>query len=429
MTGFLSATAFMLVMLFAGVWVAIALGTAGFVGLYDILGYDRVIRILGNLAWDQTTNYVLIAVPLFIFMGEILFQAGIMDRVYGAASRIFRALPGGLLQTNIAASTLFAACSGSSVASAATIGAVGYPQIRSRGYNKPLALGSIAAGGTLGILIPPSILFIIYGSLAEVSIGQLFLAGVLPGLILAVLFAIYIAVRVRIDPALAPKEEGVRVSEMLFAVLDLWQMHILAIVVLGGIYAGVASPTEVAGLGAFLALVFAAIERRLTLQAVITAGINSVRQTCMILFIVMTAKLLALTLVYFQVPTMLVDFTNSVGASRLQVLVAVCVLYVIMGMFFDGLSMMVITIPFVVPVVQAFQVDLIWLGVLVCILIEIGLLTPPVGINLFVLQGATGEPFKDIAGGSLPFVALQGVGVVLLFLFPSLALYLPSLLF
>ncbi|MBI3993993.1 MAG: TRAP transporter large permease [Candidatus Lambdaproteobacteria bacterium] len=429
MVGFSAAVVFMLAMMLGGVWVVVSIGAAGIVGLFNILGFERVVVALGSITWETNTNFVLVALPLFVFMGELLFQTGIMNRIYVSASKIVSGLPGGLLQTNIAACTLFAACSGSSLASAATIGSVGYPQIVPRGYDRPLALGSIAAGGTLGILIPPSIIFIIYGSMAEVSIGRLFMAGVLPGLLLATLYVLYIAARALLNPALAPREPNVGWRDMLKAVGELWQVILLAAVVLGGIYGGVASPTEVAALGAVLALVFAAVARTLTWRAVRASALNTVRQTCMILFIIMAAKLFAMTLIYYQIPNRMVGWIEMLGLSAMLLVVAVCLLYLAMGTFFDGVSMMVITIPFVVPMMLALQVDLIWLGVLVCIMIEIGLLTPPVGLNIYVLQGATGESMRDIVVGSMPFVLCQVLTALLVLFYPQLALFLPSLLF
>lgn len=429
MAGVLATGVLMLLLLASGVWVAVALGSAGFVGLVMKLGVDRVISFFGKIAWEQNTNFVLIAVPLFIFMGEILYRAGIMERIYTNAAKLVSFLPGGLLQTNIAACTMFAACSGSSVASAATIGSVGYPLIVPRGYDRPMALGSIAAGGTLGILIPPSIIFIIYGSLAEVSIGKLFLAGVFPGVMLATFYGLYIAARALINPDVAPKEKPESFGEMVGAFLRLWQVLLLAVVILGGIYGGVASPTEVAGLGAFLSLIFAISSRKLNWEVIKVAGLSSIRQTAMILFIIMTAKLLSLVLIYYQLPNTLVDWINGVGASALSVILLVCAIYLFMGMFFDGVSMMVITIPFVVPIMQVLNVDLIWLGVLICLMIEIGLLTPPVGLNLYVLQGATNEPLRDIITGSLPFILFQFLAVAIVLSFPALAVWLPNTMF
>jgi hypothetical protein len=231
-------TALMLALLLSGVWVAASLGLAGAYGLTQLLSFDRMVSIVGKMTWQQGTSFVLVALPLFILMGEMMLQAGIMQRIYNAASKLVAALPGGLLQTNIAASMVFAACTGSSLASAATIGSIGYPTVAGRGYNKPLALGSIAAGGTLGILIPPSIIFIIYGTLAEVSIGKLFLAGVIPGLLLGFVYAVYIAFRAVLDPSLAPREPRSSWAEVGRALVSLWPILVLVVVVLGGIYGG-----------------------------------------------------------------------------------------------------------------------------------------------------------------------------------------------
>jgi tripartite ATP-independent transporter DctM subunit len=419
----------MLVLMCGGVWVAASLGLAGAYGLTQLLSFDRMLTIIGRMSWQQSTNFLLVALPLFILMGEILLQAGMMQRIYTAASKIVAALPGGLLQTNIAASMLFAACSGSSLASAATIGSVGYPQLSKRGYDAKLALGSIAAGGTLGILIPPSIIFIIYGTLAEVSIGKLFLAGVFPGLLMGLLFSVYIAMRSLMDPDLAPKEPAPSWKEVGHAVLSLWQVAVLVIVVFGGIYGGIASPTEIAGVAAALTLVFAAIEGKLTRKALLTASLNTVRQTSMLMLVIIMAKVLSLTLIYGQVPGLVMEWVQTVGANKVHLVLFVIGLYLIMGMFFDGLSMMVITLPLIVPIMMAANVDLVWLGVIVCIAIEVGLLTPPVGLNLFVMQGSTGEALSKVIYGSMPFVGLQILVVLIVLLYPPIATFLPQRLF
>lgn len=414
-----------IVLLMAGVWVAVGLGLSGIIGLSQTLGLDRALEIAGKMVWEQNTSFVLLAIPMFILMGELLFQSGIMTRVYLRAATVVTGIPGGLLQANIAACTVFAACSGSSVASAATIGSVGYPEISQRGYDKPIALGSIAAGGTLGILIPPSIIFIIYGSLSDVSVGKLFLAGLLPGLALAGLYSLYIAVRCIVDARLAPVVPGVGIGERLRALAGLWQIGVLIFVVLGGIYGGVASPTEVAALGAALALLFSMVSGDFTLALVWRAGLAAVRQTSMILFIIFTAKILAMTLVFFQVPAAVVNWVNAHDLTFGNIFLAVVVIYLILGMFIEGIAMMVLTIPFIVPIMAAVHMDPIWMGVEICILIEVGLLTPPVGMNLFVLQGVTKEPIRDVIAGSLPFILLQGVMIAALYYWPGLALYLP----
>jgi tripartite ATP-independent transporter DctM subunit len=429
MTHLLIATVLMFALMLGGVWVAAALGLAGAYGLAELLDFDRMVSIVGKMVWQQSTSFVLVALPLFILMGEIMLQAGIMQRVYNAASKLVAALPGGLLQTNIAASMIFAACTGSSLASAATIGSVAYPTIAARGYDKRLALGSICAGGTLGILIPPSIIFIVYGTLAEVSIGKLFLAGILPGILLGAVYSVYIGVRALLDPSLAPREPASSWKEIGSALCRLWPIIAIVIVVLGGIYGGVASPTEIAALAAALTFLFAAFERTMTFEKVRIACLNTVKQTSMILLVIIMAKVLSLTLIYSQVPNLAAAWVQSIGATTTLIILAVLALYLVMGMFFDGVSMMVITIPFIIPIMNAANVDLVWLGVLICINIEVGLLTPPVGLNLYVMQGSTGEPFRTIVEGALPFAILQLMVMFTIFLFPGIATMIPDGLF
>jgi C4-dicarboxylate transporter, DctM subunit len=427
MAAILVTFALTLVLLITGVWVGVGLGVSGVVGLIQVLGWDRAVDIVGKVTWEQNTSFVLVAIPMFIFMGELLFQSGIMTTVYLRAATLVRGIPGGLLQANIAACSIFAACSGSSVASAATIGSVGYPEISKRGYSKPIALGSIAAGGTLGILIPPSIIFIVYGSLAEVSIGKLFLAGVVPGLALSAIYSLYIALRCLADPSLVPPEPRASFGERVRAALGLWQMGLLVVVVLGGIYGGIASPTEVAALGAALAILISLVSGNFTFAGLWKAGISTVRQTSMILFVIFTAKILAVTLIYFQVPAAMVAWIGASEMTAGHIFLAIVIVYLVLGMFVDGIAMMVLTIPFIVPIMQNAHMDLVWMGVVVCILIEIGLLTPPVGLNLYVLQGVTGEAMRDVIVGAAPFILLQFGMVIALYLWPQIAMYLPNL--
>jgi C4-dicarboxylate transporter DctM subunit len=416
-----------LLLLAAGVWVGVGLGLSGIIGLTQVLGWERAVDIVGKVVWEQNTSFILVAIPMFIFMGEILFQSGIMSTIYLRAATVVSGVPGGLLQANIAACTIFAACSGSSVASAATIGSVGFPEIAKRNYSKPIALGSIAAGGTLGILIPPSIIFIVYGSMAEVSIGRLFLAGLVPGLLLAFLYALYIAVRCLIDPSLAPREARATTGERLKALVGLWQMGILIVVVLGGIYGGIASPTEVAALGAFLSILIAIGARTFTMGVLWRAALATVRQTSLILFVIFTAKILSVTLIYFQIPATVVSWIGAAEMTPLHIFLAIVAVYLLLGMFVDGIAMMVITIPFIVPILTNAHMDLVWMGVIICILIEVGLLTPPVGLNLYVLQGVTGESIRDVIIGATPFIAFQLLMIAMLYAWPSIALFLPKL--
>ncbi len=426
MTGPIIITLLMTIaLLAAGVWVGVGLGLSGLIGLTQMLGVERSLEIAGKIVWEQNTNFVLLAIPMFIFMGELLFHSGIMSKVYLRTATLVTGIPGGLLQANIFACTIFAACSGSSVASAATIGSVGFPEISKRGYNKPIALGSIAAGGTLGILIPPSIIFIIYGSLSDTSVGKLFLAGLVPGLLLACLFSLYIGIRCTADPRLAPGVERCSFGKRLRALAGLWQMVLLVFVVLGGIYAGVASPTEVAALGASMALLFAITSGHFKFEILWHAGLAAVRQTSMILFIIFTAKILSMTLIYFRVPAVVVAWVESHDMSAAHIFLMVVAIYLILGMFIEGIAMMVLTVPFIVPIMTTMNMDPIWMGVVICILIELGLLTPPVGLNLFVLQGVTKEPIRDVIVGTMPFICFQLLAIAALYFWPDIAMFLP----
>jgi C4-dicarboxylate transporter, DctM subunit len=419
----------MFLLLASGVWVAVSLGVAGYVGLYAVLGHERTILLLGKILWELNTGYVIIALPLFIFSGELLFHAGIMKRIYDAVGKIVNFLPGGLIQSNIAACTVFAACSGTSLAAAATIGSVGYPQLKAKNYDRFLSLGSIAAGGGLGILIPPSIIFIIYGGMAEVSIGKLFLAGVFPGLLLALLYSMYVGLRAILNPSLAPKEPRSSFLDIARAAVSLWPVVLMVIIVLGGIYGGVASPSEVAALAAAITALFAVMNGTFSCKLLRDAGLATIKQTSMIMFILTAAKLVASNLIYYQVPNSMASWIESTQIGPYTAVILLCLLYIILGMFFDGLSMMVITVPFIAPIMVQMGIDLVWLGVIVVMMIEVALLTPPVGLNLFVLHGATGEPIRAIVRGSMPFVILQLLVVVALFMFPQIALFLPSTTF
>lgn len=416
----------MFVLLAGGVWVAVSLGTAGYFGLVSVIGHDRAILLLGKILWELNTSFVIVALPLFIFSGELLSHAGIMRKIYDSVGKLVNFLPGGLLQTNISACTVFAACSGTSLAAAATIGSVGYPQIKAKNYSRTVALGSIAAGGGLGILIPPSIILIIYGGMAEVSIGKLFLAGVFPGIILATLYSLYVGARALLDPSVAPREPMSPFGEIVRALLSLWPVLVMVIVVLGGIYGGVASPSEVAALAAVIAALFAVVNGSFSLKMLTDAGIATIKQTSMLMFILITAKMIASILIFYQVPNTVAGWLTESEIAPLTAVIMLCIVYLFLGMFFDGLSMMVITVPFIAPIMIQMGVDLVWLGIIVVLMIEVALLTPPVGLNLFILHGATGEPIKLVIQGAWPFIVLQAIVVVMLFVFPQIALWLPG---
>ncbi|HSF01936.1 MAG TPA: TRAP transporter large permease subunit [Solirubrobacterales bacterium] len=423
------AIALMLVLLAGGVWIAFAVGIGAVAALWPTLG-TRTLTLIGLQSWDTTTSFVLVAIPLFVFMGEILSASGLVTRLYAGVSRLIRGMPGDLVQTNLFACSIFAACSGSAVASAATMGRVSYgEQVVRRGYDAPLVLGSVAAGGTLGILIPPSIFFIVYASISDQSVGRLFLGGVVPGVVVSLAFMVYVAVRCLVNPRLVPPaagEERPALSARLAGLVEIWPFLLLIVAVLGSLYGGVATPTEAAGVGASAALLIAAGYRTLSWRGLRTACLGTVKTSCMLFFIIISAKIMALALAYYGVPAVMRQFATSLGSPSLLLLL-ISVIYLLLGTVFEDFSLMIIMLPFVLPMVQAAGFDLVWFGVFMTVLLEAGLLSPPVGLNLFVIQGVTGAPLAQVVRGSIPFlVILLGAGV-LLALVPDLALWLPGL--
>ncbi|MBI4590536.1 MAG: TRAP transporter large permease, partial [Candidatus Rokubacteria bacterium] len=345
-------------------------------------------------------------------------------------AKAIRGLPGGLVQTNLIACTIFAACSGSSLASAATMGRVAYPeQVGKRGYDPGLVLGSVAAGGTLGILIPPSIFFIVYGSIGDQSVGKLFLAGLFPGLMMSSFFILYVAIRCVVQRGLVPAEAGANPdggwAVRLAGLLEIWPFLVLIVAVLGGLYGGIATPTEAAGVGASVSLVIALGYRTVTWRRFLDACRGTVRTTSMIFFILISAKVMAVALAYYGVPSLMKDFARSFG-SPLILLLIISFVYLVLGTVFEDFSLMIILLPFVLPAIQAAGYDPIWFGVYMCMLLEAGLLSPPVGLNLFVIQGVTGAPLGQVVWGSMPFLFLLLMGAAIIVAFPQIAIWLPS---
>jgi C4-dicarboxylate transporter, DctM subunit len=384
------------------------------------------------------SSFVLVAVPLFILMGEILVRSGISERMYRVLSHWLAPLPGGLLHSNIASCAIFAAVSGSSAATAATIGSVSLPAFRQRGYSEQLAVGSLAAGGTLGILIPPSISFIIYGVLVEESIGRLYMAGFIPGFLLAGVFMVIIAVMVKIWPRLAPPETAPSWQIRLVGLLALIPMLVLMFIVLGTIYLGVATPTEAAAFGVVAALGLTALEGRLNLRMLADTALATVRSSCMIMLIVTGAFTLSFALAILGVPAQVTDWVTGMQLSPVALVIFLIVFYLLLGTFMESLSMMVTTIPILVPALKAAGVDLIWFGVIMVVLVEAALISPPEGINLYVIHGirksvqseaglASGT-ITDLYLGVLPFMLGMAIVLVLLVLFPDIALWLPNVM-
>lgn len=416
----------MVVLMLVGLPIAAVMMGVGLLGGMIAFG-DAFFVSTASIAWGTLSENGLTAIPLFVLLGELLLRSGMADGMYRAFAAWFGRLPGGLLHTNIGCCALFAATSGSSVATAATIGTVALPSLRRNGYPMPDALGSLAAGGTLGILIPPSVNMIIYGSMTNTSVGKLFIAGIIPGLLLSGSFMLYIWIKatVRRDPI---RHGVVPLAEKIAALREVVLPLVIFGMVMGTLYLGIATATESAAIGVVAALVLIAGSRKLSLELLTNCFLSSARTTGMILLIVLAAFVLNLALSLTGVGEALTQWVTGFGLSQWQMLVALIGFYLVLGMFMDTLSMMVATIPLSFPVATSLGVDPIWFGIFIVIMCELGLITPPVGMNLFVVQGIRPDRggLEDVIRGALPYAAIMIVFTLLLIAFPQIVLWLPE---
>ncbi|WP_372966617.1 TRAP transporter large permease [Marinobacter sp.] len=414
-------------MMMAGVHVAVAIFSVSAIGTLVYLGLP-LLYSFGDTLWGTLNNFLLTAIPLFILLGELLLRSGITDRMYNSLSVWLSRMPGGLLHTNVGASTVFAAMSGSSVATAATIGTVALPALSDRGYNERLALGTLAAGATLGILIPPSINMIIYGAITNTSISKLFIAGILPGLVLAGCFMLAIMAFSLLRPGVAgDPEPRVPLGQRLRSLADLLPPAFIFAIVIGSIYSGWATPTEAAALGVVAALVLAAIYRKLTIRMLHESFLSMARTTAMIMLIIAAAFFMNYIVGILGIPSTLTNWVAGLGLTPLGLILALVVFYLVLGCFLETLSMMIATVPIVVPMVVAFGYDPVWFGIFLVIMMEISLITPPIGMNLYVVQGVRGKgSITDVMLGSLPFLAIMLLFVLLIIIWPELVMWLPD---
>ncbi len=407
--------------------VAAVLAVTGLI-LGETYSFLNLMPAIGELAWSASTSFILVAVPLFILLGEILLRSGIAERMYAAMTHWLAWLPGGLMHSNVGTCTMFAAVSGSSVATAATIGTVAIGEVDRHKYHEPFFLGTIAAGGTLGILIPPSINMIVYGVLTETSIPQLYLAGFTPGLILAALFMLTVLIGCTLKPRWGGRKIKTDWQARWRSLPDLIPPLIIFFVVIVTIYLGWATPTESAALGVIIALILAAWRRQLSFAMLRAALEGTMRTTGMTMIILVAAFFLNFVISSIGLTSKVNAFVLDVGLSPMDTLITVVIFYLVLGMFMETLSMMVATVPIVTPVIIALGFDPVWFGVLIMLLIETAMITPPVGINLFIVQGVRGRgQLHDVMLGAAPFVVSLVVMVVLLIMFPEIALWLPNL--
>ena len=423
----LSKTLFILLGLIAlAVPVAASLGWLG-LSLQYLESPMPLHRALGDMVWQTGTDFLLVAIPMFILLGEILLRAGIAERMYDGIVKWVGWLPGGLMHANIGSSALFAATSGSSVATAATIGTVAVPQIAKRGYNEPLFLGTIAAGGTLGILIPPSINLILYGLLTDTSVPELYLAGFIPGFMLAMLFMATIVILCMMRPGWGGERVRASWDERVKALPAFLPPLGIFVVVVGSIYAGLATPTEAAALGVVAALALAAANRTLTLPMLRAAIEGTMRTTSMIMLIILAAVFLNFVLSIIGLTQQLADFVTGLGLTPTQTMLMIIAVLVLIGCFMETLSMLLTTAPLITPIVVALGYDPVWFGILLMVLLETALITPPIGINLYVVQGIRKSgKMGEVMVGALPFVITMFAMIGLLMIFPQLALWLPE---
>jgi C4-dicarboxylate transporter DctM subunit len=425
------------------IWVAIAL----LIGLLAIsipiaaamaalgLSLDAIYSFLplrlalGEMSWGVSTDFILFAIPLFILLGELLLRSGIAERMYAAMSQWLSWLPGGLMHSNIGTCTLFAAVSGSSVATAATIGTVAVNEIDRHGYNERLFLGTIAAGGTLGILIPPSIVMIVYGALTETSIPQLYLAGIVPGLVLAAMFMLTVVIACVVKPEWGGDAITISSAERWRTLPDLIPPLFIFIVVIGSIYSGIATPTESAALGVLGAIALTAFQGSLNWKMLAASIEGTIRTSSMIMLILIGATFLSFVMTSVGIGRQVTNLITESGLSPAHTMWLIIGLYLVLGMFMESLSMMIATVPIITPVIVTMGYDPVWFGVLMMLLLETALITPPVGVNLFIVQGVRERgQIRDVMIGSLPFVVTLLAMIVLLMLVPDLALWLPHLL-
>ncbi|SDI20823.1 TRAP transporter large permease [Alloyangia pacifica] len=413
-----------------GVALGAALGLTGLVLLHVYSNGATSLAV--DAIWSVFNSFTLSAVPLFILLGEILLHSGVSNRAYSAFAPLFRRVPGGLLHTNIAVCTLFGAVSGSSMSTAAAVGSVAYPEMVRRGYDKDVIVGSLAGGGTLGLLIPPSLSFLIYGALTETSIGRLFMAGILPGLMIGLMFMGYILVKALRHPQIAPRDEsGLPLRDILRGFSQVWPLLILIVAVIGSIIGGIATPTEAAGLGVVLAAVISFLWGDLTLRKLLNAIFHSTLLFAAIGFVVLGATILAQSVSILGIPQQILNAVASSGLGQYSILLIVVLIYLVLGCFFDGLSLMIMTLPVVFPLLTGLGYDPVWVGVLITIVIEIGQVTPPVGLNLSVLSSLTKNEISlgRVATATVPYWLIHLFALGVLTAFPVIALWLPNLLF
>ncbi len=423
-TGLLVLSLFLI--LGSGVWIGLTLSGVAWIGM-QLFSSRPAGDAMAVTIWGSASSWTLTALPLFVWMGEILFRTRLSNDMFKGLAPWMQSLPGRLLHTNVAGCTIFAAVSGSSAATCATIGKMTLPELTRRGYPEHMIVGTLAGASTLGLLIPPSIIMIVYGVTAEVSIARLFIAGVLPGLMLALLFSGYIAAWALANPGKIPAaDQTLTFMQKMAESRSLIPVVLLISAVLGSIYTGIATATEAAAVGVVGSLVISAVQGSLTWQSFKDSLMGATRLYCMIALILAGAAFLTLSMGYIGLPRHLAEWIASLGLTQGQLIAALAVFYIILGCFLDGISMVVLTMGVIMPTVVKAGIDPIWFGIFIVLVVEMAQITPPVGFNLFVLQGMTGRELTWIAKVTIPMFLLMCVGVLLIYVFPGIVTWLPQ---
>jgi C4-dicarboxylate transporter, DctM subunit len=417
----------MVLLLFLGVPVGFTMTIVGFTGFALITGFDAALGLLRTVPYSSVSDYGLSVLPLFVLMGAFCYSAGLSKDLYTAAHAWLGKLPGGLAIATVGACAAFAAVSGSSVATAVTMGSVALPEMKRYNYDSALATGCVAAGGTLGILIPPSVALALYGIITETSIGQLFLAGFIPGILQAVFYIITILILCKINPGLAPPAPGTTLIYKFNSLKGTWLVVLLFLLVIGGIYFGIFSATEAAGVGAFGAFVFAIARGRLHRKELNESLVDTLKSTAMIFTIMIGASLLTYYMAVTRLPYNIGVFIAGFHLNNYVLLGAIMVFYIILGCFLDSIAMIMLTVPIFFPIMTSLGFSPVWFGILVVRVVEMGLITPPVGINVFVIKGVAKDvPMGTIFKGIVPFLVADVFHVALLIAFPGISLLLPG---
>ncbi len=418
----------LIILLFSGMHIGVGMGLIGFLGFAYLSGFNSALGVLKTVPYSTFSQFDLSVIPLFILMGAFAFNAGLSEDLYRAVYKWLGHLRGGLAMATVGACACFAAISGSSLATAATLGSVALPEMKKYNYDPALATGSVAAGGTIGILIPPSVILVIYGIITELSIGKLFLAGFIPGILEAIFYMITISILTKINPSLGPRGPKTTIGEKFIALSKTWEVFFLFLLVIGGIYLGVFTPNEASGVGAFGAFIFGLLRKKIKWKNFKESFIDTGKTTGMIFLIIFGAMLLGYFLSVAKLPSELARFVSELPVNRYVILIMILIVFLLLGCIMDSMAIVLLTVPIFYPLILKLGFDPIWFGILVTRMTEIGLITPPVGLNVYIIKGISDVPMGTIFKGITPFLIADLCEVALLIAVPELSLFLPSLM-